>query len=324
MRTSLKPSKIPPVLKFTLYHGASVLALATAITFLPPTDISFDKDADYGPNQVQKEFIRLNAKQFSYVAFGDTNHRQAEIHLFAMDKGTLEALHEGGVKNYFLEQPYQRQSEIDGISQNKLSNDFASAWNCNPESREKFNKTYNENIKATPEIKFIAADKRFEGDGYSGLAGAYRKAALRIPIGLYKKVYGCWSPNTFILPLLLNPNLMGNGLTDDTRTAELIDSYEGKGAILFGAAHFQARYEREKSMRILLTKNHKDIVVINIFKDAASEKESALNSKGMKPDAIFYINPPAENADGIEILNPALQKNYEQAKSLGHMKLSFR
>jgi hypothetical protein len=197
-------------------------------------------------------------------------------------------------------------------------------WLCSAGQKDSLNRTFEASASGNDRLRFIGADKRQAGadpmKNMSASAHAQTVLFFEAPLLVSEAVYGCVSPNALIpgaivMALTGADKELTNAITDDRPTAEFMKSFKGPSAILFGAGHFEEMGASGTSMRDLLTQGGQSIVVIDIFKDAASwnaeknrDQSEAKKDKTILPDAVLYLNPPADNPDGIEIINPALKK----------------
>ena len=100
-------------------------------------------------------------------------------------------------------------------------------------------------------------------------------------------------------------------------------SFPGKGVSLYGALHFEDAADNGTSMRSLLTRDGKSLVIVNLFMNAATKGQyddlsaQAALAQGrsyQKADVAFYLNPSSEHPYGIEVINPRYAQAYAQAK----------
>lgn len=309
-----------------LLIGTAFVAYGAHVVLSP--DSQFDETRDYTPTPVQQEVLKLLAKKHDYVALGDTNHMRTEITMLAQHPRTIEALHQGGVKNYFLELNASRQPEINEARlQERPAFNFAagSDWVCLDKQKKALNGAFNQNLKAFPAMRFIAADERWHTvDPLRNMSGVERNIYTK-SIGAYYWLYGCIAPGAFLLPYIfisdMEKKLMG-GIADDRQTVQGMKAYNGKSAILYGAGHFGQQEGSDTTMRTLLQTNGKKLAVVEVFADIAEqtrgEKQDRQTEekKGValsKPDIIFLVTPSAFHPDGVQVVNPAYQAIYDQA-----------
>lgn len=305
-------------LKRWLWSGALLFGFYKVMA---PADPGFDDSRTYEPNELQQEFLRLSAQKYSYVAMGDTQHSKVEINLFALSPKTLSALHKGGVENIFIETSPNRQDEINSVrSGGFFDYGVENMWLCDQKQKDALTNNFKNAVLNVPGVNFIAADARFNtGDIFSGL-NFYQKTVLSTSLSTYNMVYGCVAMPAFVTSYVLTLGTMEDAfmetITDDRMTAEYIGRFPGRGAVFYGAAHFEGQGAEGTSMRTLLTKGNKTITVINIFKDAAQEAQSNKSDppESIKPDVAFYIDSSAEYPGGIKIINPEMRSLYDQAQ----------
>lgn len=352
----------------SLLFGASVLGIGHMM--IKP-DVDFDSTRKYEPTGLQQAFLKAAAKSHYYVALGDTSHDRVEIEAFAFNEKTVRALAEAGKHNYFLEQPPGHQFYFDALQTNtpalntlitdgkeKFSPPYNNDWLCSAGQRNFVHDIFEKSAKGNKDIRFMGVDTRNgqqneqmkamykEIDtivgGMSSLEKIQSAAGLAMFV-LYYKAYGCVSQSSFELLTDLLPERFANdlekaflsGISDDSGTSDFILSQNAPSVIFFGAGHFQGgmlKNTDQKSMRRLLQKDGKSLIVIDIYKDMAHklEMQSRLQEEidknpdqltfGQQPDAIMYVIPPLEYPDGIEIVNPRLQELYNPLKqtSLAH------
>jgi|GEM_PF-4223697 len=322
----------------------SVLATGSSYFLLKP-NVDFDPDKEYKPNKIQREFLSLTAKKYHYLALGDSGHNKPEIQMFALHKDTVRTLADAGKKNYFLEQPPASQPYFDAVRNNKptsMRDGIAAhhSWLCSIEEKKGLHETFETGSRSNHDMRFISADTRLNNPkqerdkknaAFNNLSAIERARAAAYILGIrtYIDLYGCLTPKAFILPSLIAPknNIYATNIDsiDDTHTGKYITSYDGPGVVLFGAAHFFNSVTTDKgnkSLRTILPDNGKSLAVLNIARDT-DDKETVeyiidnIHEEGKQaqmPDAILYVLPPKGNPDGIEIINPEMQKLYDQAK----------
>lgn len=288
-----------------------------------PDDPVFDGGADNGPNPVQQNLLRLLAARNDYVALGDNDHRKIEIALFALNPKTLSAFHQGGVKNYFLENFANRQPAIDKVRSDpdyKYNYAAENSWLCDEERKSAVNVRFNAAVRQHPDLNIIAADQRYKINVMKGL-NVFQRAAFGLPVLAYDAVYGCVRPAAIAVGAVLSLGTVTDSfmatLTDDRITAAAIGEHTGKGAIFYGAGHFRQTADGEYSMRKIFRESGKAIAVVDVFRSANEVRSGTYRDNGKdmeKPDVVFLIEEDKQHPDGIVVLNPDIQPLYEQAK----------
>ncbi len=305
LKRLLKKSKglfIAGALVFGLYHA------------MAPDVRELDDNKSYAPNSIQQEFMRLAAQKYDYLALGDTDHRRAEIDLFALSQETVGAVSAGGDDNYFLETSESRQGELDALRDkvNKKLYQGKHSWICSKNAKDRMSASFSKSVRDNEKIHFIAADKR-QADDSAMKSNVKFSLLINLPFSFYKAVYGCIDKPALIL-LNVMGDIGGMGVvTDDRPTTQFILTHKEGGTILFGAGHFNDRHSvtGKHSMARLLKDAGKSIAVFNIYADPEQRKSKAARSR--YPDAYLYVTPPPGEPDGVHINNPAFQGLYKQA-----------
>lgn len=313
--------------KKLLISSAFILGL---YKLMEPGGQAYDQK-EYEPNPVQQEFIRLTAQKYSYIAFGDTDHRKTEIARFAFNRKTLQALSRSEVKNYFLETGPRAQASFDAVKTGVMTGyDYSSgnSWICDERQKVRMNHTFNSAVKDSQGIHFIAADMRHaEGSRVLEGLGLYQRFVWMTSLALYNTVYGCIGLPAFVLPTVLT---LGKGaepllesVTNDNETVRYIHSYQGKGALFYGAGHFWDAQKEGTSMRTLLPDQKRTLAVIDLFRDSTQEYDHFRKKRNAghagrvakEADAVIYLRPSILNPDGIEPATDEMRKIYKQAQS---------
>ena len=283
---------------------------------MSPAEYTLDTQKDYAPNPVQQEFLRLAAQKFDYVLLGDTDHRRAEIGLFAEHPDTVAALAAGGDRFFFTEHAPPEQEQIDNVrarpapADGGAYYDWSPSWVCNAEARDRYNVNYESSIRANPDMKFIAADQRHADDSAAGKAmngwGTY--LTFTLPVVGYKAVYGCFGLQAFI-PFAL-ASIFASGavadLVDDRSTADFVRQTAPKGGTIFyGAGHFKGEAGR---LRTLLQDEGKTTGLINIYADATHARR-----EDNKVSAYMLADNSGAPQDGIHTYTPEMEALYRQA-----------
>jgi hypothetical protein len=304
-------------------------------------DFEPENNKDYAPNNVQREFIRLCAENFWYLALGETDHTRPQIKSFALNQETVGALELGGKKQYFLEagpanqyyydyiradeQDRRRHQSVTHIDLGKITDgqeSFGGIWLDENDAR-RVCAVFEKSARRVNDLRFIAADHRLGGpgemeDAMNRLNSSYRREKAWSWIG--KKCpwlagsEGGWRDR--LASKFINGPLQGisDSAFDDTETAAYVQSYEGPGALLFGAAHFSeaANEDTPNFIGAILRKTGKTMCVLEIFQDAAHEAAYEREA-GRRADAVLYVNPSASCPSGIKINNNQLQPLFQQA-----------
>lgn len=275
-------------------------------------DTNFDISKHYDPQAVQQEFLKLVAKEYDYVALGDTDHRREAIREFAFSVKTVAALSAGGVDHVFLEARPENQDYYDMVSDpqklSQLADDAyrqgkGNMWIGDAGRQERLTDIFERAAQKNPKVKFVAADKRHtDGHPFKEFAED-NKSTFKGPLEIYKEAYGKVGLPIFAI---IGASLFLQGkvkrftevLTDDTQTADFIHSTSKKGAIFYGAAHFgRGKTLSTTSMKALLTEKGASLSHINIVEN---ESQIAAQEKlKLKPDAVLLIEPTEEHPFGI-------------------------
>lgn len=309
-----------PKWKTRLLKTASIAALWHAlygpdILLAPP----FDDTATRGPNPVQQEVLRLLAQSHDYVAIGDTDHRVAEINVFADHANTVGALARGGIRHYFIESSPSAQPLLDTIQRSGGDKVYNSRqlWICDDRANKAITDTFNNSLtQNADQVRFVAADTRQDEDGLTTF-NAFENAAIMAAFKFHEVTYGCISRGTFVVANILSGLALTrkatSSLMDDRKTVDYIRAFNGKGGIRFGAGHFEDVGPGAKGMPHLLEEQGKTVAVTKIYQDVAGHRASS-GGRGRQPDIVFYVTPSPSVPHGVWVANPAYQKYYDQAK----------
>jgi hypothetical protein len=283
---------------------------------MSPAEYALDAQTDFAPNPVQQEFMRLAAQKFDYVLLGDADHRRAEIGLFAEHPATVAALAAGGDRFFFTEHAPSKQQQIEDVrarsapADGKAHYNWSASWVCSAEARDRYDANYESSVRANPDMNFIAADQRHNGDSDAGKAmnGWRTYLTLRLPMNAYSTVYGCLGWQAFI-PYGLTA-LFASGsepdLTDDRSTADFIrkTAPEG-GTIFYGAGHFK---DEPGVLNKLLQAEGKTTGVIDIYADFTQARRGADNRS-----AHMIADHGSDPSNGIRTFTREMDMLYEQA-----------
>ncbi len=300
-----------------LITGAAIFGLHQ---IMAPADQELDDTKSYEPNSIQQEFMRLAAQKYDYVALGDTDHRRKEVALFAISAPTVKAISEGGDKHFFLEVAPARQEYIDAVSTGDLkgyNHAGSSMWICNDQIKDRLNENFTNVLSSNPDVRFIAADQRHDGTGKTSQS-LQMTWLINVPLSIYHTVYGCVDTPAFYPAMLIGQftgleEEMGKEISDDTKTASYILSFEGGGTIFYGAGHYENDIDDNAiPMTRLFKQAGQSVAVINIYAD--DEQRNDRVSKQLHAGAYLYVTPTADNPDGIYTNDPDLQALHEQAR----------
>lgn len=318
------------LLSTTALVANPTLPAANARAQTAPT---FDPTRNYGPNPVQQALIRHLAQAHDYVILGDTSHRIAETQIFSIHPQTVAALAQGGSTHFFMEQSPAIQSHLDRTArlrpayQGDGSNPqyVFSSWIQDSEQQNAIDKTMHASLTHHGStVRFIAADRRFEPNGLVRQNFNWLdRAILNSTVEAAKK--GTLRSHAKFEALNAVYRLKNDGqdwwdvqgtniLMNDKPVADYIASFNGAGAIRYGIGHFRGEGPNGTDLRTHLEDKGKTLVLTAVFRDA-NDRRTFREKSGYEPDIIFYVDPPAEHPNGVEILNRAYQNLYEHAKT---------
>ena len=318
-----------------------------------------DRPGGYAPNAVQREFLRLAARRYRYIGLADTDHGRAGVRAFARDTQTAAALAAGGKARFFTEEPGFYQPYYDHlrspapVADEKAATQLAfivaarhalNRW-IPPADHIRVTDIFDRAARDNPGIRFIGADQRLNFKNMTlwddlrprltvaawhvTRAAAATAAALLRPFshGVAERArekitaLGPWTTD----------GLMGlrlRALTDDRKTAAFIRSFPGGAAVMFGAGHWDARFERpgeSRSLRTLLEQEENELCVLEIFENKAQiaadgaewkkHRASGLYPGLRRGDAALFPTGTGDDGGryGIRIMNPALRPLFAQA-----------
>lgn len=275
---------------------------------------------NYTPNAHQAKFIQLIAQRYDYLAFGN-DHRIPEITAFALNTHIVRLLVEAGKEFYFLEKAPFYQKTIDNISRHAPTD--LSVWRV-----AGLNALFGEAAAENKKMKFVACNQQLS-------------STLQMLTAIPKQLLGLFFGSIYLnlletLPKLKIPYNAASGIanlatlgiargifrraTDDRKTANFIKMAVNQGVMLYSAGHFMnlwASPEENRTFRLLLNQGS-TLCVLDIYKDSKQRNEKCVwdCKKPLKPDGIIYVFPPKNNPSGIEIINPELQRFYDEALSV--------
>lgn len=312
---------------FRYKAGAWLAGVAIALGLykaLSPVS-NFDPAHTYAPNDIQQEFLKLAARHHDYVALGDSDHSRAEIALFALNPKTASSLSAGGAEHYFLELKPQHDPSLQPVPY-----DYAGIKKhvCDRNARAALNRTFNQTLTQGA-VQFHAVDMREDSPSYKAMNRFNPAVAMAVGPALYYRVlHDCQPREAFVLVKSLSSasrqrELLA-GLLDDTPTVQRIQSLSNgrRSAIFYGAGHFVDIIGHKMTMRDQLPVQGRTMAVIGIFKDKAQRQQvlSDLDrlrherTRAVDADAVFYVMPGADHADGIEPVSETGRALYRQAK----------
>ena len=294
--------------------------------------MDYNPEKKIEPNSVQLHFLQRLAEKNDFLCLGDTDHRTAEIQLFAKHPKLAAAFRRAGKTHYFLEVPPRNnemfEQSIDketfiAEGQKRLVGD----WISSKEAREDICETLYESLSGSG-VRFIAIDQRHTKEG-SYLAKLSRtQKFLGYPIKqmvrLQEHIYGSVDMSAVTIKVVALPFLLSldNGiafLTDDRKTMEAITKETDNGIILYGAAHFSGLEgsDNKTIMRNCLVDAGHTVCVVNLYPDEKTRQKDATRREARKeihsPDAEIIVIPSDENEIGISINNPALEEDLRQS-----------
>lgn len=290
-------------------------------------------DEDFRPNPVQAEFIRLAAQQHYYIAFADTSHEHLAHSALALNTETVRTLAEAGKKYYFIESPARTQEYFDFLQAPDSVNPERTWWYSTlppceraingwlgKRDAETLTSIFEKAARENGTIKFVAADERNEWLCTAGFRFASAMDLLLMGVSCLMPFFraACEEAAERIAREVIKAVA-----ADDRTIVSRMKSFDGPAAILFGAGHLAGWSEELRgpgtSMRTLLPEKENNLCVFNIFRDEKTWKQhlriqSDEGLTDMPPDANLYVLPSVRAPHGIEIVNPALQPLYDQAK----------
>ncbi len=313
----------------------------------PKKDFQPEAHDDYAPNPVQLEFIRLCARKYWYLAFGDTDHSSPHIQAFATTRKTVAELENAGKKNYFLEarpvdqyyfdflrkdtQEHMRHQSVVHIELDKIrraQEARGSMWNANAD-RRKLRDLFERAARNVNSLRFIAADQRLrDEEKFNDAMLRVRRHHLRSIAceKLLQKFHDVTGHDWAWLSKKLGDFSMAplqdidKGVFDDRATAGYVGTFEGPAAFFFGAAHFDTPelVDGRAFLGSLLPKSGKSMCVLEIFHDMEQRAKMAeeRNNSGeqlRRADAELFVENAPGVKHGIRINNPDLLPLYEQA-----------
>ncbi|HTK84513.1 MAG TPA: hypothetical protein VL625_05445 [Patescibacteria group bacterium] len=309
-----------------------------------------EKNNDYAPNAVQKEFIRLCAEKYWYLAFGDSDHAIPELKSFMLSAPVLDALEEAGKKHYFIEwdpraqyyfdyvrkldEPRPQISTIDIERITTSQKSFGMGW-FEGDVAKQLSRVFERNARTHRDIRFIAADQRHADHEQSEqLLKRLRVAELKalgweFTLRAFHAVTGRYGDTAHRAARLFASNPVKNVIDiacQDRDTASYIKSFDTPSVLYYGMGHFFTPADEPQNPHMLgslLPRDGKTMCVLNVYKNQAGRDRDCEFEELMPADKYARVYKPADaelfvfadeaNPDGIRINNADLLPLYDQA-----------
>lgn len=262
----------------SLRSAFSAAVLGGFVWAVGPSDQSLEPSRSYHPNDVQAEFLRLAAARYDYVALGDTDHRRAEVNMFALSPESVGALAAGGDRYVFTEAGPWAQAYIEKIPTVPVGQEDSfrkrwsdgNMWMCSGPTADRMNDNFEASVRANPHVMFVGSDQRQDRQSVASDPQKSLSFILTVgmPLMLYEGLYGCVDVKAFY-PAAIYTLISGNDfidvLTDDRFTRDYIRTRAPEGGtIFFGAGHFE---NKSGTLRTLLQEDGFSVANINVYVD---------------------------------------------------------
>lgn len=310
--------------------ACAALGGAYAVT-MPEDGQDLEDGHDFTPNIVQREFLRLAAQKYDYVALGDTDHRRPELHHFAYHKDSVASLSKGGDRYIFIESgPEDNREYVDAIrtqpkekvEERSRRHGNTSMWACNEQTGQIVSNVFEESVRKNPEINFEGVDQRHAdgSDAHDAFSGPHFQMSMTIPIVFSILAHGCVTSNAAAIGGIIytiTGGKISEVLLDDRNTADYIRALSNTGGtLIYGASHF--RTDLPYTIGNILQSHGHTLGKINLYPGGAYEKPSDV-SDPHHGDAAMIVRHGGDPNHGIRAYTPDMQALYRQAlENTGH------